>query len=260
MLRCVAVLLVAAQGAVIGRDTPVQAVPGQAQVPPLTPAVRLAELLRQARPSVLLQHLIKADPREDKDLPVVHVGPTTDADIDKMVKKEQGKAWQSVGTMAMVFVIYIATVVGLAFIYTKLWKDPEIDVQAEEPVDHFEHGAFSCLEDMHVCFLALCCMPCRWADTMNAAGLLGFWSALMLFLVVSFFRSWAQEYDPVLGLIAWLAGVAVFVYYRQQLRRVFSIKNDTMDQVKDVGLWMCCCWCAAAQEARQVRQTKKMEV
>ncbi|CAJ1453399.1 unnamed protein product, partial [Effrenium voratum] len=233
MLRCVAVLLVAAQGAVIGRDTPVQAVPGQAQVPPLTPAVRLAELLRQARPSVLLQHLIKADPREDKDLPVVHVGPTTDADIDKMVKKEQGKAWQSVGTMAMVFVIYIATVVGLAFIYTKLWKDPEIDVQAEEPVDHFEHGAFSCLEDMHVCFLALCCMPCRWADTMNAAGLLGFWSALMLFLVVSFFRSWAQEYDPVLGLIAWLAGVAVFVYYRQQLRRVFSIKNDTMDQVKD---------------------------
>ena len=40
------------------------------------------------------------------------------------------------------------------------------------------------------------------ADTMNASGILGFWTAFLLFVVVSHLRSWAQNYDLVLGLVA----------------------------------------------------------
>eukprot|EP00913_Durusdinium_trenchii_P010667 g10007.t1 len=103
-------------------------------------------------------------------------------------------------------------------------------------------------------------MPFRWADTMKAAGLLGFWTALLLFMLVAHLRAAAQDYGPMMGLAAWLCSTAFFTYYRQQLRALFSIKNDTMDKVKDFTMWCCCCFCAAAQEAREVRDFQKAEV
>lgn len=175
-----------------------------------------------------------ADPKMDKDLPVVHVGPSSDQEIEHLVKEAQQKAWANVGMLVLVILGYIALVCLLGFLYTKLWADPVLgDIKAKE-ADSFSHGAFSCHEDLHVSLLSFCCMPFRWADTMKAAGLLGFWTALLLFMLVAHLRAAAQDYGPMMGLAAWLCSTAFFTYYRQQLRALFSIKNDTMDKVKNL--------------------------
>ncbi|CAL1141505.1 unnamed protein product [Cladocopium goreaui] len=232
---------------------------------------RVANVLHETSPSVLLQKFVKADPKMDKDLPVVHVGPTSDEEIDTLVKQdlqrtvkrslqERVAAWKTVGMMAAVFAVYVALVALLGWCYTKLWSTPVMsESKPDVEVEEFRHGVFSCFEDMHICALSFCCMPYRWADTMKAAGVMSFWTGVLIFFVVSNLRMWAQDYGPILGLSAWICSTLIFTYYRQQLRQIFSIKNDTMDKLKDFSLWCCCCCCAAAQEARQV-QMKKLDV
>mmetsp|Transcript_119089 Transcript_119089/g.167449 ORF Transcript_119089/g.167449 Transcript_119089/m.167449 type:complete len:264 (+) Transcript_119089:75-866(+) len=253
-------VLGAVEAAVIGHgeEGRIEAVASEAEAV----AMPLVEVFRETSPSALLQKL-QADPKLDKDLPVVHVGPTSDQDIDNMVKKERDAAWMSVGIIAASICVYIGLIVLLGWCYTKLWSTPvmpEFKAPADVEVEDFRYGVFSCLEDMHICALSCCCMPYRWADTLQAAGIMSFWSGVLLFFVIYHIRWWAQDYGLILGLLAWLCATLVFTYYRQQLREIFSIKNDTMDKVKDFSLWCCCCFCAAAQEARQVQQTKMQDV
>ena len=163
----------------------------------------------------------------------MHVGPTSEKEIDDLVKKEQQKAYSTVATMVAMVVVYLALILLLAFCYSKLWADPVIDVKPLE-AEAFAYPAFGCLEDkkrrdfviiswhsqpvftcfqwiltlisgrissgsevlrqdMHACALGFCCMPFRWADTMKAAGLMGFWSGVLVFLTVSHLRILAQE-------------------------------------------------------------------
>eukprot|EP00435_Cladocopium_sp_Y103_P067388 s61_g30.t1 len=210
---------------------------------------------------VLVIYFLKDGPKAcARDLPVVHVGPTSDEEIDTLVKQERAAAWKAVGMMATVFAVYVALVALLGWCYSKLWSTPVMsESKPDVEVEDFRHGVFSCFEDMHICALSFCCMPYRWADTMKAAGVMSFWTGVLIFFVVSNLRMWAQDYGPILGLSAWLCSTLIFTYYRQQLRQIFSIKNDTMDKLKDFSLWCCCCCCAAAQEARQV-QMKKLDV
>jgi len=263
-LLCFCGALLATHGAVIGRQSSEVAAVNQGERQGA--AARLTEILRAARPSALLQKIVhEADPKLDEDLPVVHVGPTTDKEIKELIDKEQDAAWERLQLLVYMMVIYFATIFALAGCYSYLWKDPPMDVEAATPSDEedFKFGICNFFEDLHVCCLSFFCLPCRWADTMNASGILGFWAAFTLFIVVAHLRSWAQNFDIVLGLIAWLAAALVFAYYRQQLRKLFSMRNEPLDKAKDVALWACCCCCAAVQEARQVRtgavQEKKIE-
>ena len=167
-------VLGAVEAAVIGHgeEGRIEAVASEAEAV----AMPLVEVFRETSPSALLQKL-QADPKLDKDLPVVHVGPTSDQDIDNMVKKERDAAWMSVGIIAASICVYIGLIVLLGWCYTKLWSTPvmpEFKAPADVEVEDFRYGVFSCLEDMHICALSCCCMPYRWADTLQAAGIMSF--------------------------------------------------------------------------------------
>ncbi|CAL1164866.1 unnamed protein product [Cladocopium goreaui] len=143
---------------------------------------------------VLVIYFLKDGPKAcARDLPVVHVGPTSDEEIDTLVKQERVAAWKTVGMMAAVFAVYVALVALLGWCYTKLWSTPVMsESKPDVEVEEFRHGVFSCFEDMHICALSFCCMPYRWADTMKAAGVMSFWTGVLIFFVVSNLRMWAQ--------------------------------------------------------------------
>lgn len=146
------------------------------------------------------------------------MGPTSEKEIDELVKKEQEKAWGTVGTMIAIVLGYLALILFLGFCYSKLWADPLVLVEKPLEAEAFAHGAFGCLEDehraissisrpfrhvstgfkwigqdIHACALGFCCTPFRWADTMKAAGVMGFWTGLLVFLTVSNLRILAQD-------------------------------------------------------------------
>ena len=80
---------------------------------------------------------------------MVHVGPTSEKEIDELVKKEQEKAWGTVGTMIAIVLGYLALILFLGFCYSKLWADPLVLVEKPLEAEAFAHGAFGCLEDEH---------------------------------------------------------------------------------------------------------------
>eukprot|EP00913_Durusdinium_trenchii_P034956 g32698.t1 len=142
-LWCLA-LLVPAQAAVIGHGE----------------STLLANTGKTSRVSSVMEMILSrwtADPKMDKDLPVVHVGPSSDQEIEHLVKEDrwaprmalrqgggldgaQQKAWANVGMLVLVILGYIALVCLLGFLYTKLWADPVLgDIKAKE-ADSFSHA------------------------------------------------------------------------------------------------------------------------
>merc|ERR1719375_2606745 len=95
-------------------------------------------------------------------------------------------------------------------------------------------------------------MQLRWAETVSDSDvkggpLLDFWAAVLLFAVPMSFYS-------VLGSLATLFLLGLFAFHRQLLRRHYNLEFGTVGTVVgDIFTWMCCCFCAAAQEARQVK-------
>ena len=58
---------------------------------------------------------------------------------------------------------------------------------------------------------------------MNATGILGFWAAFLLFVVVCHLRSWAQNYDLALGVLAaGTQGINVLQASGRDLRSLYT--------------------------------------
>lgn len=117
----------------------------------------------------------------------------------------------------------------------------------------FAHGPFECHEDMEILAWSCCCGSIRWADTLQATGMLSFWLALAIFMFTVLLEAFTG------GVVMWIVVALIFTYYRQELRKKFSMKNDGEDQIKDFGMWCCCACCAIAQEARHIKEAPKMK-
>lgn len=127
--------------------------------------------------------------------------------------------------------------------YKERERDPRGFTYGLFSLDHcFGHHA-------NVCLCAWCCFPLRLADT---------YSKEPHSLVSSFMKALVAV-SCVLALVELSVGmshllfIGMAVYFRQQLRKVYSLPNgDCSTFTQDCLTWCCCPFCAAAQEARQV--------
>lgn len=155
-------------------------------------------------------------------------------------------------SMFLWLVLYLV----VAYVYSQNFLSPPVDLEKAQEAfkdQGFTHGPFSCHEDMEILAWSCCCGGIRWADTMQSLGMLSFWMAVGLFM----FTILADTFTG--GAVMWIVLAVVFTYYRQEIRKKFTMKNDGEDQVKDFGMWCCCACCAIAQEARHFKLAPKME-
>lgn len=152
--------------------------------------------------------------------------------------------------------IWAAVVLVVASFYYKEKQHPPKDKAAPAPrcdlaplrTGEWRFGLFDCLEEPALCLFSCCCTPVRWADTMRMACLLSFSGALLLFV-------------GLIVLDTVCVGVSIFVllgflvYFRQRVRKLFGIPSgDFMTVGQDCMTYLFCCWCAVAQEARQLEE------
>jgi len=101
-------------------------------------------------------------------------------------------------------------------------------------------GLFSCFGDVKLTVFACCCPCLRWADTLDKAGLLKYWAAVAVFIVLAVL-------SPITFGISGVALIFVCFRYRQRLRKKYSVEpNDGQDLLA----YLCCGTCAVVQEAR----------
>lgn len=114
----------------------------------------------------------------------------------------------------------------------------------------------SWLTEKQIC-LCSCCCPCiRWADTISMLGLMRFWSAFFIFLIISYLHEISGG-----SLVWWLALVLLCTYERQQIRKIFGMPRGTFGTI--AADCCCYCWClpcTIAQEARHVEKAVRNSV
>lgn len=112
------------------------------------------------------------------------------------------------------------------------------------PEETFLHGHFDCWHDKETLFCACCCPWLRWADTMNMAGLLDFWTGFIFFAAI--------------GLLDYFYGITVtlfLLYWRQSLRERLGLPFNTLATCfQDFCFASWCCCCLIAQEARVLNE------
>lgn len=128
------------------------------------------------------------------------------------------------------------------------------DAQDSVPLTQWSSGLFDCCQDPYIFLCACCCMPIRWADTMDMVGLMKFWTAFAFILVLQLCSE-----IPFLG-ICWFGIIGVLAMHRQKLRGIFQIpgQGDGGTTVGDAFFVCCCMPCAVAQEARHVELAAKL--
>lgn len=143
----------------------------------------------------------------------------------------------------------------------------------------WKHELFDLHGQAHLCLWAGLFPGIRWAESLNRAGLLGYWSALALFMVLAAIDwlalawsagmvLWGSAWDYILAppmflawvccctMATWIFAAALSAYYRSRLRRKFHMEEED-------GHWPlltdcfvhfgCCGLCAIVQEARHVQ-------
>lgn len=155
------------------------------------------------------------------------------------------------------FLVYFVLIFCCAFIHHKLRSDEKFEKTAPANSEGFDYGLFStencCGQDWSLCLCSWCCTGIRWADTVNQAALLPYWSGLFVFTVLVGLNEVSVGISGCIFL-----GVAVKL--RQELRKKWNIENGSAQSlVTDCLIWCCCAPCAAAQEARQVEYVEAEE-
>jgi len=118
-----------------------------------------------------------------------------------------------------------------------------------DPKDELENGHFNCFSDVNICLMSTFCSGIRWADTMGMAGILAFWAAFSMYMVLATLNF----IFPAMGFGFIL--LIVCVYLRQSLRNKFEVPSFTVVTILQDFLYYCCCpCCAIAQEARVMEQ------
>jgi len=119
----------------------------------------------------------------------------------------------------------------------------------------FTFGLFSCFEDVKITLLSWCCMPLRWADTLDKtersgqAPIMRYWAAVFTFIIL-------MALNPLSAGICSLILLFLCTYGRQKLRQDNDIKAGGLTIVEDGCTYMWCGCCAVAQEAREVESTR----
>jgi len=154
-----------------------------------------------------------------------------------------------------IFYIMSATIFALLY---KMFTDGQAPVLSLNPekqsqTEGFEHGLFSCEKcglELFIC--SVFCLCIRWPKTVsndklgNGTSLITFWGAFFIFVVLDGFMG------SMFGLL-WVVQLALCAYFRQKIRARYGLPNGTTGTwVQDVLSWACCCFCAIAQEAKQV--------
>jgi len=151
----------------------------------------------------------------------------------------------------------------VAYQYRIHKAEPKISkYESQEDFESFKTGLFDCWDDLPLCCLVFQCPWIRWAENINSVSnpraesdkipILGFWTAFATFLVLTMLSSPG-------GLLVWVITACILAFFRQKLRKAFSMKNNTGSCLQDSALYLCCCYCLIAQDARHVEEAKRLE-
>jgi len=151
------------------------------------------------------------------------------------------------------FVVYVFFMFTTAYIYLK-YRSEKTEMRRNPFIEagprRFDYGLFEtdgCAgRDATICICSWICLGIRWADTMDKAKIIGFWTALVIPTI-------CFGLNELTACITGFIFTVFAVYYRQVLRRQQGLDSGSLKSyIEDIVVWSVCCWCAAAQEARQV--------
>lgn len=169
-----------------------------------------------------------------------------EASLSKKAKLPSAKDILVAGTGFLVFYAIIA------FLWRKLEsrQPTEPVVQEEQTEFHgFQYGLFDTKNcSMGLVCASCCCLSIMWPTTASShkLKLIDFWPAFFVMNIL-------LAYNGIAGGALGLAAVIVAVWFRQNIRSHYGLDHKTsMTVLEDCLTWCCCCFCAAAQEWRQL--------
>lgn len=163
--------------------------------------------------------------------------------------------WSPLGRISRVQSCLLTALVNLAiatcfaWAYNKyrfrpnfLFAPKSVAGYSSEQEDDFGVSLFGCLSDIKLTLFTCCCPCLRWADSVDKAGLMKYWSAFAAFAVLVFL-------SPCTFGIAGL--LVAFLCYKQRLRlrSKYGVKSKPM---QDCLAHFFCSICAIVQESRVV--------
>lgn len=220
--------------------------------------------LYKAEQKVKMEKTSKMEPINLKGPPIVDDALKGE---EATVPKDPDEAWEAykknwaamtgahlVSTLVST-VISVLIILCCAFVYLKNKVDPTM-----APIDGLEHeiylldkkdfrfGLFDCFHTPPICLLSCCCPTIRWADTMRMAGLMAFYTAVVVMTVL-------EGLSPLSGGLTALIMLIMAVHQRQNIRRIFGMPaGDASTYLQDCCTYLCCPCCAVVQEARQIEE------
>lgn len=112
---------------------------------------------------------------------------------------------------------------------------------------------FGCLEEPTLFAFSCCCFAARWADTIRLAGFLTFAVAYACLVAPTVILNIVGLIVPQAAQLSSTLVIAMFVYYRQLMRRMFGLPSGDCGTIaEDCLVYTCCSCCAVVQEARQM--------
>jgi Cys-rich protein (TIGR01571 family) len=176
---------------------------------------------------------------------------------DTLDENDSIDLWQTF--VAQLFTIFgwVVLTIVVAYFYRQYNSTPIIDLDASKSRfsgEDFKHGLCTWYEEPEICAYSCCCTGIRWADTMAAADVLSFTTALIIFLIL-------MTLDMITAAVTlWILLTLCFTYFRQTLRSNLGIISGGTTWAWDFAIWCFCVPCAVAQEARQVKEAPPHDV
>jgi len=147
----------------------------------------------------------------------------------------------------------IACTAAILYHSNKAWPIVE-SADGANDLTQWSSGFCEWYKEPCICFWACCCPAVRWADTMSMVGVMKFWAAFALILVLQMIM-----HLPFFG-ITWVVVSVVMTTYRSQLRGLFQMPgaNEGGTCMTDCILICCCMPCVISQDARHVELAAKL--
>lgn len=184
------------------------------------------------------------------------VPENTDEAYDTWKSNWEAFTGEHLASMLLSAFVSVCVVLCCAYVYMKNKVDP----WGQVPRDGLDHEAYlldksdwrfglcDCFQTPPLCLLSCCCPAIRWADTMRMAGIMSFYTGVMVMTVLG-------ALSPFAGGLSTLIMLAIAVHHRQNIRRLFGMPaGNAATYCTDCCVYMCCSCCAIVQEARQVEE------
>jgi Cys-rich protein (TIGR01571 family) len=179
------------------------------------------------------------------------------------------KGWARFWVIALSILFELSLVLCCACIYdgVRLRTAFPQEKGNEDPELGFAYSLFGCFNDMRLCLFSCCCLPIRWADTLDKANdeatTISYWPAIVLvltFWVLNMLVGSAAQH-PILAVVVSVLMVVVYTFYRQKLRKRYQLVNGSCYTfTEDFFAWLCCPCCAAVQDARHVEASLQSKI